>query len=52
MPGFMRFVAELLGEKVKKIQWLTYHGGTRIYFENEPGFNKTVDKKWTVIAAA
>ena len=46
------FVAELLGEKVKKIQWMTYHSGTRVYFENEPDFNKTVSKKWAAIAAA
>lgn len=37
-------VAKLLGEKVKKIQWFTYYGGTRVYLENEPDYNKPVDK--------
>lgn len=46
------FVAKLLGEKIKKIQWLTYHGGTRVFFENEPVFNKSTSKKWAAIAAA
>lgn len=45
-------VARILGEKVKKIQWLTYYGGTRVYLENEPDFSKPVDKKWAAIAAA
>lgn len=45
-------VAKLLGEKVKKIQWLTYYGGTRVYLENEPDFDKPVDKKWAAVAAA
>lgn len=44
--------AKLLGEKVKKIQWFTYHGGTRVYLENEPDYNKPVDKKWAAIAAS
>lgn len=47
------FAAKLLGEKVKKIQW---HWPTppliRLHFEHEPDLNKTVSKKWAVIAAA
>ena len=46
------FAAELLGEKVRKIHWFTYHGGTRVYFENEPDFNRAAGKKWAAIAAA
>lgn len=45
-------VAKLLGEKVTHIQWLTYHGGTRVFYENEPNFESTVSKKWAMIAGA
>lgn len=45
-------VAKLLGEKVIKIQWLTYHGGTRVFYENEPTFEFQVERKWAGIAAA
>ena len=40
-------------EKVSHIQWLTYHGGTRVFFMNEPDFSSQhIDKKWAVIAGA
>lgn len=53
-------VARLFGVRVTRIQWLTYHGGTRVFYENEPDFisddiNNTSDsisKKWAVIASA
>jgi len=45
-------VANLLGEKVVKIQWLTYQGGTRVFYENEPDFKFEVKKKWAGIAGA
>ncbi|WP_426348580.1 M50 family metallopeptidase [Alloiococcus sp. CFN-8] len=44
--------AKLLGEKVIKIQWLTYKGGTRVFYENEPDLTDEVEKKWAVIAGA
>lgn len=45
-------VANLLGEKVLKIHWLTYHGGTRVFYENEPDFEFQVKRKWGIIAGA
>ena len=45
-------VAKLLGEKVIKIHWLTYHGGTRVFYENEPTWEFQVEKKWAGIAGA
>ena len=45
-------VAKLLGEKVIRIQWLTYHGGTRVFYENEPSFETIISKKWALIAGA
>ena len=42
--------AIILGEKIVKVQWFTYHGGTRIFYENEPDYNKSTAKKWAVIA--
>ena len=44
--------ASLCGKKVTRIQWLTYHGGTRVFFENEPTDYKSAqtDKKWAFIA--
>lgn len=46
--------AKCCGIKVLRIQWLTYRGGTRVFFENEPDFDveKPIDKKWAVIAGA
>jgi hypothetical protein len=44
--------AKLLGEKVVQIQWLTYFGGTRVFYENEPNYESAVAKKWAVIAGA
>lgn len=46
------FSAKLLGEKVIKIQWLTYHGGTRVFLEHEPDYNAPVEKKWALISAS
>ena len=43
--------AKIFGEKVLKVQWLTYHGGTRVFYENEPDYTKPIAKKWAVIAA-
>ena len=40
-------------EKVSHIQWLTYHGGTRVFYENEPDLSsKCINKKWTIISGA
>ncbi len=45
--------ARLCGEKVIRVQWLTYHGGTRVFYENEPdpGSEET-NKKWMLIAGS
>lgn len=43
--------AIILGEKIVKVQWFTYHGGTRVFYENEPDYNKSTSKKWAVIAS-
>lgn len=43
---------KICGEKVKKIQWFTYYGGTRIFLENEPPENEKIGKKWGIIASA
>lgn len=43
--------AIILGEKIVKVQWLTYHGGTRVFYENEPDYNKYTAKKWAIIAS-
>lgn len=43
--------AIILGEKIVKVQWFTYHGGTRVFYENEPDYNKSTDKKWAIIAS-
>lgn len=45
-------VANLLGEKVLKIHWFTYRGGTRVFYENEPDFKLQVKRKWAGIAGA
>lgn len=45
--------AIISGEKIVKVQWLTYHGGTRVFYENESqDYNKDTHKKWAVISAA
>lgn len=37
--------AKIMGEKVVKVQWFTYHGGTRVFYENEPDdYNKNAEK--------
>lgn len=36
--------AIILGEKIVKVQWFTYHGGTRVFYENEPDYNKNTAK--------
>ncbi|MBP3918531.1 MAG: M50 family metallopeptidase [Clostridia bacterium] len=43
--------AILLGEKIAKVEWLKYHGGTRVFYENEPEYNQDTAKKWVVIAS-
>ena len=44
--------AKILGEKIVKVQWFTYHGGTRVFYENEPDdYNKNAAKKWAIIAS-
>lgn len=44
--------ARLFGVKVTRVQWLTYRGGTRVFYENEPDFTASAPKKWAVIAGA
>ena len=52
--------ARLFGVRVMRIQWLTYQGGTRVFYENEPDFisddisntSGSISKKWAVIAGA
>ncbi len=45
--------ARLCGEKVIRIQWLTYHGGTRVFYENEPDLSsENISRKWALIAGA
>lgn len=52
--------ARLFGVRVTRIQWLTYQGGTRVFYENEPDFisddtsntSDSISKKWAVIAGA
>jgi hypothetical protein len=45
--------AVILKEKVSHIQWLTYHGGTRVFYENEPDLSsRNIPKKWAVISGA
>lgn len=45
--------AKAFGEKIIRVQWFTYHGGTRVFLENEPeDYNKDTDRKWAVHAAA
>lgn len=45
--------AMITGEKVTHIQWFTYHGGSRVFYENEPDLNtENINKKWIFIAGA
>jgi hypothetical protein len=46
--------AKCMGIPVLKIQWLTYHGGTRIFYADEPDLNndKNIPKKWALISGA
>ena len=45
--------ALLFGERVSRIQWLTYHGGTRVFYENEPDLDSpNIDRKWALISGA
>ncbi|MDK2813446.1 MAG: hypothetical protein PWQ08_701 [Clostridiales bacterium] len=46
-------VARLFGVRVTRIQWLTYHGGTRVFYEDEPDLTSdNISKKWAFIAGA
>lgn len=45
-------MAKIFGEKVTRIQWLTYQGGTRVFYQNEPDFNMKIPKKWAWISSA
>ncbi|MBQ8195617.1 MAG: hypothetical protein IJZ47_09655 [Oscillospiraceae bacterium] len=45
--------AVMCREKITRIQWLTYNGGTKVFFRNEPDFDTApVAKKWAFISAA
>ena len=45
--------AAIFKEKVSRIQWFTYHGGTRVFYENEPDLSSEhIHKKWAVISGA
>jgi hypothetical protein len=46
--------AKCVGINVLRIQWLTYHGGTRIFYADEPDLNtdKDIHKKWVLISGA
>ncbi|MHB8065362.1 MAG: hypothetical protein ACYDG2_22580 [Ruminiclostridium sp.] len=48
------FAAKICSIRVYHIQWYTYHGGTRVFYNNEPDFNsdKIIHKKWAFIAGA
>mgnify|MGYP006383503253 CR=1 FL=1 len=47
-------IGKLNGLKFLKIQWLTYHGGTKVFFENEPDFGKSEEfsKSWVYMSSA
>ena len=41
------FVGRLVGLKFIRIQWFTFHGGTKVCFEDEPDFNnENVKVSW------
>lgn len=45
--------AVICREKVTRIQWLTYNGGTKVFFLNEPDFDTApIPKRWAFISAA
>lgn len=48
-------VGRLMGFSLKRIQWFTYYGGTRVFFENEPEISDEatdVPKEWFLTSAA
>lgn len=48
-------VGKICGLKLIKIQWLTFHGGTKVFFENEPDFSDDtahISKQWAYMSAA
>lgn len=48
--------AKIFDVKVIRIQWITYKGGTKVFFENEPDFfndsAEIISKKWAWISIA
>lgn len=49
------FVARMQGLKVEKIQWFTYHGGTKIYVKNEEKIINSemlITKQWILMNIA
>ncbi|MDF2923702.1 MAG: hypothetical protein K0R57_2616 [Paenibacillaceae bacterium] len=46
--------AKYTGIKVLRVQWLTYHGGTRVFYEDEPDLRTdlNIGKKWGMISGA
>lgn len=47
--------AKRMGFKVLRIQWLTYHGGTKVFFEGEPDFDhpkEPLDTRWAWVSIA
>lgn len=52
---FHLIIGKLNGLKFIRIQWLTYHGGTKVFFEDEPDLSKeskNIPKKWVYMSAA
>ena len=48
-------VGRLMGFKLKRIQWFSYYGGTRVFFENEPEISddsSDIPKEWFLTSAA
>ena len=48
-------VGKYNGLKLIKIQWFTYHGGTKVFFEDEPNFTEkevNISKEWMYMSAA
>ncbi len=48
-------VGKCFGLKFLRIQWLTYHGGTKVFFDNEPDLSaktENISKKWVYMSAA
>ena len=43
------FIGKKMGLSINKIQWFTYHGGTKVYFEGEEQvveLNRDIPKEW------